>query len=168
MVSERLQKNKLCMEILSKTVTKHLSKVNHHSGLYTCIFWNIISMFAVPVCIYVLSLSTLQAPVYFYVHSSLTLPSPGLSITLPSHTHIMLIMIMFSVPTWWSVRGARRTFDVNRCCLSGSTFFFCPQLRLGLAVTGSSGWKLWNADTRCQKQWLKGLISANSVKAVSK
>ena len=49
---------------------------------------------------------------------------------------------------WWSVRGAIRTFDVNRCSLPSSTFCFCL-LRLGLAVTGSSGWKLRNADTRC-------------------
>ena len=36
-----------------------------------------------------------------------------------------------------------------RCSLPRSMFCFCL-LRLGLAVTGNSGWKLWNADTRCE------------------
>ena len=49
---------------------------------------------------------------------------------------------------WWSVRGEIPAFNVNRCSLPGSMFCFCL-LRLGLAVTGSSGWKLRNADTRC-------------------
>ena len=52
---------------------------------------------------------------------------------------------------WWSVRGAIRTYDVNRCSLPGCTFCFCL-LRLGLAVTGSSGWKRRNADTRCEAE----------------
>ena len=38
---------------------------------------------------------------------------------------------------WWSVRGAvRHYFDINRCSLSRSMFYFCL-LRLGLAVTGA-------------------------------
>ena len=36
--------------------------------------------------------------------------------------------------TWWSVRCAIPTFDVNQCSLRGSTFYFCL-LRLGLVVT---------------------------------
>ena len=37
-------------------------------------------------------------------------------------------------------------FDANRCSLRGLMFCFCL-LRLDLAVTGRSGWKLRNADT---------------------
>ena len=58
---------------------------------------------------------------------------------------------------WWSVRGAIRTFDVNRCSLPGSTFCFCL-LRLGLVVTGRSGWKLRNADTRCDSSVVKSAV----------
>ena len=36
-----------------------------------------------------------------------------------------------------------------RCNLPRSMFCFCL-LRLGLAVTGNTGWKLRNADTRCE------------------
>ena len=58
---------------------KHLGKVKHHSGLYTCIL-NIIciythSMLAVPVCIYVFSLSTCRH-LYTFMYTSSLSPHP--------------------------------------------------------------------------------------------
>ena len=54
----------------------------------------------------------------------------------------------FAFQPWWSVRVVIPTFDVVRCSCPGSTFCFYL-LQLGLAVTGSSGWKFRNADIRC-------------------
>ena len=58
---------------------------------------------------------------------------------------------------WWSVRGAMPTVDVSRCSFRGLTSR-SSLFRLDIAGTGSSGWKVRNAETRYGDK-RKGLLA---------